>query len=44
MQIARYPTPIELARHLEATAGQPPSCPAQGVMTRLLHRHEWHRG
>ena len=44
MQVARYPTPIELARHLEATIGQPPSCPAQGVMTRLIHRHEWHRG
>ncbi len=44
MQVARYPTPLELARHLEATRGQPPSCPAQGVMTRLIHRHEWQRG
>ena len=44
MQVARYPTPLELARHLRATIGQPPSCPAQGVMTRMIHRHEWHRG
>jgi aryl carrier-like protein len=44
MQVARYPTPSELARHLEATVGHPPNCPAQGVMTRLIHRHEWHRG
>ncbi len=44
MQVARYPTARELARHLEAAAGQPPTCPAQGVMNRLIHRHEWHRG
>lgn len=44
MQVARYPTPRELARHLEAAAGQPPHCPAQGVMSRLIHRHEWQRG
>jgi sugar O-acyltransferase (sialic acid O-acetyltransferase NeuD family) len=44
MQVARYPTPRELARHLETTLGQPPTCPAQGVMNRLIHRHEWHRG
>lgn len=44
MQVARYPTARELARHMAAAAGQPPTCPAQGVMTRLIHRHEWHRG
>ncbi|NNF39411.1 MAG: hypothetical protein HKN71_12140 [Gemmatimonadetes bacterium] len=42
MQVARHPTPKELARHLRASIGQPPSCPAQGVMNRLIHRHEWH--
>jgi sugar O-acyltransferase (sialic acid O-acetyltransferase NeuD family) len=41
MQVARHPTPVQLARHLEASLGQPPSCPAQGVMNRLIHRHEW---
>lgn len=44
MQVARYPTPRELARHMEAAVGQPPACPAQGVMNRLIHRHEWPRG
>lgn len=44
MQVARYPTPRELARHIEAAVGQPPACPAQGVMNRLIHRHEWQRG
>lgn len=43
MQVARYPTPAELARHVVSSLGQPPSCPAQGVMTRLIHRHQWHR-
>jgi acetyltransferase-like isoleucine patch superfamily enzyme/acyl carrier protein len=44
MQVARFPTPRELADHLETARGESPHCPARGMMNRLIHRHERQRG